>query len=123
MKQEFDKLEMFRDSLNILVKLNCHLSNYYTREQAATDLQRLSKQWKQDEDYVIMTIYQVALSQADAQLRYMVQQTVESLNLPITKSEFRDKWENLSHDKKIELVDSAISLLEEVKKEENDGRE
>ena len=117
MKQDFDKLGMFRDSLNSLVKLNCNLSDYYTREQAATELQRLSKQWSRDEEYVILSIYQLAQSQVDARLRYMVQQAAEKLRLPFPVEEFYKKWGNLNKEEKIELADSINSLLTEVKKE------
>lgn len=117
MKQDFDKLGMFRDSLNALVKLNCNLSDYYTREQAVTELQRLLKQWSRDEEYVILSIYQLAQSQVDARLMYMVQQAAEKLQVPFSVEEFYKNWENLSKEEKIELADSINSLLAEVKKE------
>lgn len=117
MKQDFDKLGMFRDSLNALVKLNCNLSDYYTREQAITELQRLSKQWSWNEEYVILSIYQLAQSQVYARLRYMVQQAAEELDVPFSVEEFYKNWENLSKEEKIGLADSIYSLLAEVKKE------
>lgn len=53
----------------------------------------------------------------DARLRHLVQQTMEKLQLPLTEEEFRENWENLSEEKKMELVDSTISLLKGMKKE------
>lgn len=117
MKQDFDKLKMFRDSLNALVKLNCNLSDYYTREQAAMELQRISKKWNRDEEYVVLSIYQMAQAQVEARLRYMVQQVAEKLQVTFSMEEFYKNWENLSQEEKIELADSINSLLTEVKKE------
>ena len=117
MKQGFDKLEAFRCSLNALVKLYCNISDAYDKRKAEEVLQSLVKQWHRDENYVIMAITQKAQTTVDARLRYMVQQVVEKLQLPITQEEFRKKWENLSNEEKMELVDSTISFLQEIKKE------
>lgn len=117
MKQSFDKLEAFQCSLNILTKLHCNVPDAYDKGQATAELQRLSKQWHRDKDYVIMTVVQMAQAEVDAQLRRMVQQIVEELQLPITEEKFRESWENLSEEEKMQLVDSTISLMEGMKEE------
>lgn len=117
MKQGFDKLEVFRCSLNALTELYCNVPDAYNKGQAAAMLQRFSKAWLRDEDYVIMAIAQEAQIVADARLQYMVQQVIEKLQLPTTEEEFRENWKNLSEKAKINLVNSTISLLSEMKKE------
>lgn len=117
MKQGFDKLEAFRCSLNALTTLYCNEPDAYDKGQAAAVLQQLTKEWHCDENHVVMAVAQMAQSEIDARLRHLVQQTMEKLQLPLTEEEFRENWEDLSEEKKMELVDSTISLLKEMKKE------
>lgn len=111
MKQGFDELDVFCCSLNVLAKLYCNITDAYDKEQAAAVLQRLTEKWHCDENHVIMVITQQAQTSADAQLRYLVQQTLDKFQLPITDAEFREGWKNLSNEDKIALVDSTISIL------------
>lgn len=117
MKQGFDKLEAFRCSLNALTKLYCNEPDAYDTGRAAAMLQQLTKEWRCDENHVVMMVAQMAKSAIDARLRHLVQQTVEKSQLPLTEGKFRENWENLSEQKKMELVDSTISLLQGMKKE------
>ena len=117
MKQRFDKLEAFRCSLNALTKLYCNEPDVYDTGRAAAMLQQLAKEWRCDENHVVMTVAQMAKSTIDARLRHLVQQTMEKSQLPLTEGGFRENWENLSEQKKMELVDSTISLLQGMKKE------
>lgn len=117
MKHEFDKLEIFRSSLNALTQINCNVSDVYDREQAVAKLQRLAKEWHMDEDHVIVTMMQMAQSEADARLRSYVQQTAEKLGLLIAEDDFREKWASFSAEDKDKLVELAISTLETLKKE------
>lgn len=117
MKQGFDKLEAFRCSLNALTKLHCNEPDAYDKGRAAAMLQQLTKEWRCDENHVVMAVAQMAQSEIDARLRHLVQQTMEKLQLPLTEEEFRENWENLSEEKKMEFVDSTISLLKGMKKE------
>lgn len=119
MKTEFDKLEAFRCSLNALTKLYCNVPNAFDREKAEATLQQITRKWHKDEDYVVAVTAQRAQSAADAQIRHMVQQAVEGLGLSITEETFKAHWEDLSNDEKMALADKIISILEEVKKEED----
>lgn len=118
MKQSFDKLELFRKSMNALVKLNCNVSDAYDTEQAAVILQQLMGKWHKDEDYVITTISQMAQSEADARLRFLMEKTAEKLKLPITTEKFREMWGTLSKNEQMELANTAILRLRTLKSEE-----
>jgi len=118
MKQSFDKLELFRKSMNALVKLNCNVSDAYDTEQAAVILQRLVGKWHKNEDYVIATISQMAQSQADERLRLCMEKTAEKLRLPITTEKFRELWGTLSKNEQMELANTAISRLQILKLKE-----
>ena len=117
MKRDFDKLEAFRRSINALTKLHCNEPDAYDKGRAAAMLQQLTKEWRCDENHVVMAVAKMAQSEIDARLRHLVQQTMEKLQLPLTEEEFRENWENLSEEKKMGLVDGVIDLLIGMKKE------
>lgn len=117
MKHSFDRLEIFRKSINALVKLNCNVPDAYDIEQAAVVLQQLAGKWHKDEDYVITTVSQMAQSVVDARLRFLMEKTVEKLELPITVEKFREMWGTLSKNEQIELANTAISHLQTLKLE------
>lgn len=118
MKQGFDKLNAFRRSLNVLAKLYCNKTDAYSEAGAEVELKKLMEQWHCSEDYVILSVYQMAQSVVDKQLRYMMQQMINKLQLPVKEEDFIRDWENFCQKEKRELVDNAISYLERMKRRE-----
>ena len=118
MKQEFDKLGVFRCSLNALAKLYCNTPDAYSEAEAKTELGKLMEQWHCNEDYVIAAVFQMAQSAVDKRLRYLMQQTISKLQLPVKNEDFIKDWEKSTQGEKRELVDNAISYLERMKRRE-----
>lgn len=118
MKQRFDKLGVFRCSLNVLAKLYCNTPSAYSEAEAEAELRKLMEQWHCSEDHVIMAVHQMAQSAVDKRLRYLMQQTIDRLQLPVKDEDFIKDWEKSSQGEKKELVDNAISYLERMKRRE-----
>jgi len=113
MKDSFDgRLETFRRSLNALTLLNCGVRDHYDRAAAAVELQRLSQAWCKSEDYVIEAIAQEAQREADARLRFQMEQAAKKLNVPLTTEKFRGLWAKLTRSEQIQLADTAIARMQ-----------
>ena len=111
MKQGFDKIDVFTKALNIQAKLYCNVDNAYSKTQAIVCLKQLAKSWRMDDDYVILTLVGAVQSEIDARLRYMVEQVTDSLQFPMEKGEFRQRWDNMSQEEKMKLVDCITALV------------
>ena len=82
---------------------------------------RSAKSWRMDDDYVILTLVGAVQSEIDARLRYMVEQVTDSLQFPMEKGEFRQRWDNMSQEEKMKLVDCITALVESQKAISNVG--
>lgn len=92
--------------------------NYYTPEMAADELQRLSKAWRRPEDYVIVSIAEIAQRAVDARLLNHMLKFAKILNVPISEEMLKKSWKKLTQDEKSKLADTAISRIEKLEKEE-----
>ena len=113
MKDSFDdSLDVFMRSLNALTFLNCGVRNHYDRAAAADQLQKLSQAWRKPEDYVVEAIAKEAQREADARLRFQMEQAAKKLNVPLTTEKFRELWAKLTRSEQIQLADTAIARMQ-----------
>lgn len=87
---QYDKVEKFRDALNTTAEKWCRVSEAFETEQASEILNKLTKDWKTDEETVIaqlcavaygienITVRDAALA-LDYQQRYGLHRAVENL--------------------------------------------
>lgn len=117
MKQSFDKLDIFCRSINALAKFHCNEQDAYDKGEAVAMLQQLTREWRCNETYAILTVAQLAQSDIDIQLCNLAYEVIYELQMQITKEEFIERWKNFRQEEKLKLVDTIILLLNEIKRE------
>lgn len=110
-----DKLEIFKDALNIQAKLYCNVDNAFDLEKAADYLQQLTKSWRMAEDDVITTMVNNVKDILDKQSRMYVLRFLDIMRIPYSKEQIKERWRSLSAEDKREVTEGIISYLRSVK--------
>lgn len=113
MKQSFDSLESFRESMDTLTQLNCGTpAGTYSAEQASAFLARLSDSWNMGADDVTAIVTQEAWAQVAKRQRALVWEALDRLKIHIAREDFERRWEELTDAEKIRITNDIVTICE-----------